>query len=122
MNYLLIFIGGGLGALSRFTLTKLITDWFNIRFPIGILTCNLLGCLLIGYLVGYTAALKNTPEWFGPFLIVGFLGGFTTFSTFANDSYNLVTQGQAMLGFINILLSVVPALFAIWLGLRLAGS
>jgi len=122
MNYLLIFIGGGLGALSRFTLTKLITDWFNIRFPIGILTCNLLGCLLIGYLVGYTAALKNTPEWFGPFLIVGFLGGFTTFSTFANDSYNLVTQGQAMLGFFNILLSIVPALFAIWLGLRLAGS
>jgi CrcB protein len=56
----------------------------------------------------------------GPFLIIGFLGGFTTFSTFAYDSMALLQEGKSLLAFGNILLSVFPGLLAVWLGLRLA--
>ena len=64
MNFLLVFLGGGLGALSRFTLTKIITDLCGIKFPLGILTCNLLGCFLIGLAAGH--ASKTVPDWFAP--------------------------------------------------------
>ena len=120
MKFFLVFLGGGLGALSRFTLTKAITDLCGIKFPWGILTCNLLGCFLIGLAAGY--ASKAVPEWFGPLLIVGFLGGFTTFSTFANDSFNLIKNGDPPLSLLNILASVLPGIFAVWLGLKLTTS
>lgn len=118
MNYLLIFLGGGAGALSRFLLSKAITDLAGIRFPLGILTCNLLGCFLIGLAAGY--ASKSIPEWFAPFILVGFLGGFTTFSTFANDSYTLLKAGESSLGILNLILSVALGLFAVFLGLKLS--
>ncbi|GHC50039.1 fluoride efflux transporter CrcB [Roseibacillus persicicus] len=120
MKLFLVFLGGGLGAVARFTLTKAISDWAGIRFPWGILTCNLLGCFLIGLAAGH--ASKSAPDWFGPLLIVGFLGGFTTFSTFSNDSLSLIRSGEASLGLINILASVIPGVLAVWLGLRLTGS
>ena len=120
MNFFLVFLGGGLGALSRFTLSKVITDLCGIKFPLGILTCNLLGCFLIGLAAGQ--ATKSVPEWFGPLLIVGFLGGFTTFSSFANDSLSLMRSGDASLGLLNILASVIPGVLAVWWGLRLTGS
>ena len=124
MKFLLVFLGGGLGALSRFALTKAITDRFGVKFPLGILACNLLGCLLIGLAAGHAnkAATEGAPDWFGPLLIVGFLGGFTTFSTFANDSLTLMKDGEATLGLLNIIASVVPGILAVWLGIKLAGS
>ncbi|MGJ8724867.1 MAG: fluoride efflux transporter CrcB [Roseibacillus sp.] len=120
MNFLLVFLGGGLGAVSRFALTKAITDLWGIKFPWGILTCNLIGCFLIGVAAGY--ASKTVPDWFGPLLIIGFLGGFTTFSTFANDSLSLMRSGDASLGLLNILASVIPGVLAVWSGLRITGS
>lgn len=122
MNFLLVFLGGGLGALSRLALTTAITQWLGVRFPAGILACNLLGCLLIGLAVGHASAQKATPDWFGPLLIIGFLGGFTTFSTFANDSVTLFREGQQAIAFANLVLSVLPGLLAVWLGLRLTGN
>lgn len=120
MKFFLVFLGGGLGALSRFALTKVITDLCGIKFPWGILTCNLVGCFLIGLAAGH--ASKSAPDWFGPLLIVGFLGGFTTFSTFANDSLSLMKSGDASMGLLNIIASVIPGVLAVWLGLRLTGS
>lgn len=120
MNYLFVFLGGGLGALTRFGLNQAITHLCGIRFPLGILTCNLLGCFLIGLATGYVS--KAIPEWFGPLVVVGFLGGFTTFSTFANDSLSLMKEGDLSLAFVNILASVIPGILAAWWGLRLASS
>lgn len=120
MTYLLVFLGGGLGALTRFGLTQWIGSITSMRFPLGILICNLLGCLLVGYAVGQSS--KAVPEWVGPFLIIGFLGGFTTFSTFASDSLSHFQLGEPHLGFGNILLSVIPGLAAVWVGLRLASA
>lgn len=120
MNFFLVFLGGGLGALARFTLTKAVTDLCGIKFPLGILCCNLLGCFLIG--VAASHVNRTAPDWFGPLLIVGFLGGFTTFSTFANDSLDLLKGGETSLGLLNILASVLPGILAVWLGLKLAPS
>lgn len=120
MNYLLVFLGGGLGALSRFALTKIITDLCGIRFPWGILTCNLIGCFLIGLLAGQVN--KTIPEWFGPLVIVGFLGGFTTFSTFANDSLSLLKEENITLGTLNIIGSIILGILTVWWGLKLSSS
>ena len=118
MKILLIFLGGGLGAISRFALSQAVTSLLGIRFPLGILACNLLGCFLIGLAVGYSS--KSAPDWFAPLLVIGFLGGFTTFSTFANDSLSLFEEGHSSLAFTNLLLSVIPGLLAVWGGLKIS--
>lgn len=120
MKLFLVFLGGGLGAVSRFALTKTITELCGVKFPWGILACNLLGCFAIGLAVGH--ASKTAPDWFGPLIIIGFLGGFTTFSTFANDSLSFMKSGDSALAFLNILASVVPGIIAVWWGLKIAAS
>lgn len=118
MKLLLIFIGGGLGALTRFGLSKAINDWCGLRFPLGILACNILGCFLIGWAAGQVN--KAAPEWLSPLVTIGFLGGLTTFSTFANDSVALFKSGESSLGLLNIFASLIPCLLAVLLGLKLA--
>lgn len=124
MNLLLIFIGGGLGAIARFGLSAAVqTVAENTRaerFPAGIFACNLLGCFLIGLLFGFVASRNGQhPGWLHPLAVTGFLGGFTTFSTFALDSYKLFSASPA-LALLNITASVVGSLAAVWLGMKLA--
>lgn len=83
-NLVLIFIGGGLGASCRWLLDNTIARFVRTDlWPVGILTVNMLGCLLIGLLFGALIREKETASWIWPFAATGFLGGFTTFSTFA---------------------------------------
>ncbi len=124
MHFLLIFLGGGLGALSRFSLSsgiQALSEHTRLhRFPIGILACNLLGCFFIGCLFGYIAARGNEhPTWLHPLAITGFLGAFTTFSTFAMDTQKLFSSSPA-LALLNITVSIIGSLTAVWLGFRLA--
>lgn len=122
MNALLIFLGGGLGSVARWSLAlavqKLAEKTSLERFPFGILTCNVLGCFLIGCLFGYFTN-KSTPPWVFPFLATGFLGGFTTFSTFAKDTHSLWTEGLTAMVVAKILLSVILGLAALWAGIKL---
>ena len=122
MNALLIFLGGGLGSLARFGLSTSIQSFAKktslYQFPVGILACNLLGCFLIGCLFGYFAG-RTTPSWVYPLLATGFLGGFTTFSTFAKDTHSLWTTGLTHLAIAKIILSVVLGILAVILGLKL---
>ncbi|MDP0491474.1 MAG: fluoride efflux transporter CrcB [Verrucomicrobiota bacterium JB023] len=118
MNALLVFLGGGLGALSRYYLSSFIIRAVPSRFPLGIFACNVLGCFLIGLGVGFAA--KSAPSWFGPFALIGFLGGFTTFSTFANDSLSLMQAGRAELAWVNIIASIAVGLAAVACGVKLA--
>ncbi|MCU0794726.1 MAG: fluoride efflux transporter CrcB [Akkermansiaceae bacterium] len=117
-----IFLGGGLGALSRWLLSVGIekithTSAFH-RFPLGILMCNLLGCLAIGALFGALAP-RHQPSWVFPFWVTGFLGGFTTFSTFGNDTHRLLTDGFHGLALANILASTLGGLAMVFLGYRM---
>ena len=122
MNALLVFLGGGLGSLARWSLTASIQSLAEKtalhRFPIGILTCNVLGCFLIGCLFGYFAT-RNTPPWVFPLLATGFLGGFTTFSTFAKDTHSLWISGLTHLALLKITLSVALGVAAVFLGIKL---
>jgi len=121
MNAFLVFLGGGLGSVARWGLSSFIQSLAQKtalhRFPIGILTCNVLGCFLIGCLFGYTS--RNLPAWAHPLLATGFLGGFTTFSTFAKDTHSLWTTNLAHLAFLKIILSVVLGVTAVFLGVKL---
>jgi len=121
VNAFLIFIGGGLGALSRWGLStgieKLTLKTVLHKFPLGILTCNLLGCFLIGCVFGYFA--QKYPAWAFPLLVTGFLGGFTTFSTFGRDTFEAFNDGLPLVALLNILLSVVLGVAAVWIGLRM---
>ena len=122
MNALLIFLGGGLGSLARYGLSSGITSLAAKtslhRFPLGILTCNLLGCFLIGCLFGYFTN-KTTPPWVFPLLATGFLGGFTTFSTFAKDTHSLWTIGLTTYTILQISLSIILGVAAVFLGIKL---
>ncbi len=125
MNLIFIFLGGGLGALSRYGLSSGIQSLAENtrlhRFPLGILTCNLLGCFLIGLLFGWIASRHGEhPAWLHPFAITGFLGAFTTFSAFALDSHKLFESSPA-LAIANIAASVAGSLAAVWLGFKCLG-
>ena len=121
MQALLIFVGGGLGALSRWALsagiTRVAENTALHRFPVGILACNLLGCYAIGCAFGYWGSHWH-PKWIFPLVVTGFLGGFTTFSTFGKDTHELLADGLPLLGLANIALSVILGLAAVWIGIR----
>ena len=120
MQWLYIFLGGGLGAVSRFAISSSVQTLAEQtrlhRFPVGILACNLLGSFLIGCLFGYVATRsEGQPAWLHPMAVTGFLGAFTTFSSFALDTHKLFSS-TPLLAIVNILASVVGCLIAVWLG------
>ncbi|NNC89688.1 MAG: fluoride efflux transporter CrcB [Akkermansiaceae bacterium] len=121
MNLLLIFLGGGLGAVSRWGLSTGIQSLAEKtalhRFPLGIFACNILGCFLIGCVFGYF--VQKHPAWVFPLLVTGFLGGFTTFSTFGRDTLEAFQDGFPGMALANVLLSVVAGVLAVWAGLKL---
>ncbi len=124
MHILLIFLGGGLGAVSRWGLStgvqSLAEKTALHRFPLGIFACNILGCFLIGCVFGHFT--QKHPAWLFPFLVTGFLGGFTTFSTFGKDTVEAFQDGFTTIALANVLLSVTFSLAAVWGGMKLCDS
>lgn len=121
LNILLVGLGGALGSIARYFASGWVqTATKNSTFPYGTLTVNLLGCLLIGFL----AQLAETRGVFTPesrsLVFVGILGGFTTFSTFGNETFNLARGGEIWNAWVNIGANVVVGLLAVWLGRSLA--
>ena len=117
-NYLLIFLGGGLGAMSRYAVSNLLTHTSPLeRFPVGVLACNLLGCFLIGLLVSLPG--EQGPTWLPPLLVIGFLGGFTTFSSFGVEATKLLQSGAIALAAAYILTSVLGSLAAVFLAYKI---
>ena len=110
MNLFLLFqvgMGGALGAISRMLISNYINRNFSLTFPIGILTINILGSFIIGLIMGGMYLKVNSGDIkFLPFLITGFLGGFTTFSQFSFDVVQLQNTSN-----LNTLLYVVFSLF-----------
>ena len=121
---LFIGIGGFFGAVARYVLGVATQSLFQERvagFPVGTLAVNLLGCLMIGFLARcFTGRFQVSPE-LQIALTVGFLGAFTTFSTYAYDIFILLEQGRYAFAAGNFLLSNGLGLLAVWVGYRLAG-
>lgn len=112
-HFLFIFIGSGLGAVVRYALS-LNMQTPDSKLPYGILTCNLLGCLIIGIVYGLVKS--HHPSWISPLAVTGFLGGFTTFSTFALDTQKLIQAGNTGLAISYILISVLGGLALCFVG------
>lgn len=120
MNHLLlIFLGSGIGAVARHTLS-LNMHTSDSKMPYGILTCNLLGCLLIGIIYGLAKSQHPTFTWLSPLAVTGFLGGFTTFSTFALDTQKLIQSGNTPLAITYILISLLGGLALCYTGYHLS--
>jgi len=118
LQFLLVFIGGGLGSLSRFGIAKAVAPYTPV-FPYATLFANILSCILLGFLM--QLSLKNqindTYKWL---LMTGFCGGFSTFSTFSGETFQLFQNDHIVLGVLNAVGSIIICLLAIWLGVTLA--
>jgi CrcB protein len=118
-NYCLVFIGGGLGSICRFAIGHLLAG-YRLQFPWATFAANVASCLLLGLLV----ALSLKGRIGGPvavFFMAGFCGGFSTFSTFTNDTFQLLMAGEFFKAVANILLSLVVCLTSLFLGMKIAG-
>jgi len=116
---LAIGIGGAIGSLLRFWMSTWVHSFVSRGFPYGTLTVNVLGCLAIGVLfVLFTERFSdNTVLRAG--LLIGVLGGFTTFSTFSIETFNLIEQGAPLKALVNMGLSVALCVGGTWLGVIL---
>ncbi|GGF89436.1 MULTISPECIES: fluoride efflux transporter CrcB [Cysteiniphilum] len=123
LTLLLVGLGGGLGSISRFGLSEFIYKVFGKSFPHGILIVNILGCLLIGALAAFFQKERLLEHFLTPhfraLLITGFLGGFTTFSSFSLDALTLLQKGEWSKAIIYIMLSVLISMIAVFVGFYL---
>jgi CrcB protein len=110
---LAVFVGGALGGLARYGLARLIPVTPG-HFPWATLITNALGCALIGVLMVFVLEVPGPHRLARPFLGVGFLGGFTTLSTFAVESDRLISSGNTNLALLYLVASVGLCLFAVW--------
>jgi CrcB protein len=117
LQFLLVFIGGGLGSLSRFGISKVLAPYSQI-FPFTTFTSNLLSCTILGFL-SYLSLRNQLNETYKLLFIMGFCGGFSTFSTFSNETFQLFQNGNIILAFLNIFGNTLVCLLAIWLGFTL---
>ncbi len=117
LNTLLIFIGAGLGGVLRFWISTFSYGLFGRQFPYGTLIVNVTGCFFMGLLF---VMLLERFDGIGPalrsLLLIGLLGGYTTFSSFSIETLNLFESGAIISGILNIFLSVSLCIAATWLG------
>ncbi len=117
-NYFLIFIGGGAGSLLRY----FVATWINplmVVFPLGTFVANVLSSFLLGLTVGFIELKYPYNTYIQPLIITGICGGFSTFSTFSNDTLGLFRTENYTFGVLNILLNVSICIIFILLGMKL---
>ena len=116
-NILLVAIGGAIGSVCRYLLSGInVASW-----PWGTFAVNILGSLFIGLLVGLISKGIVSPE-IKLLLVTGFCGGFTTFSTFANESFSMMKAGDALQMALYVAASVVIGILAVWLGMNVSDT
>ncbi len=119
-TWLAVALGGGLGAMGRLALAVWVQRLAGGTFPVGTLTVNLAGCLAIGFLGALVTGPLPLREELRLGLLVGVLGGFTTFSTFGWETVTLLEDGDWARAFANVALSNALGIAGVWLGLRAA--
>jgi fluoride exporter len=121
LRYLIVFIGGGVGSLARYIAGTFIMARYGGLFPLGTMVINVTGSFLIGLLMTILTERHMDPSW-RLALVVGFLGGYTTFSSFEYESYRAVRDGGQLIGILNVTGSVLLGYIAVWVGAALAGN
>ena len=118
MGWLYVFIGGGLGSLCRYGINTIIQT-HHLKLPVATITANVLAGLIAGLLTGYVLRHESN-ETIMLLGVVGFCGGFSTFSTFSLENVQLWQSGHFGAVLANVVLSVVLCFGSVWLGLRIA--
>ena len=119
-KYLLVLFGGGVGALARYIVGTAIAERAGTRFPsAGTMVINVTGSFLIGFLMTILTRRLGHPNW-RLLLVVGFLGGYTTFSSFEYETLQAVESGAMWMGLLNVVGSVVLGYLAVWIGSAIA--
>lgn len=117
MNYLMVALGGAVGASLRYSLGLIsIKD----NFPYMTFIINVLGAIVMGFFVGITMSKEDVNPNTVLFVKVGLCGGFTTFSTFSLELFNMIEDNHIVIGFLYATLSVVTCVAGIWIGRKLA--
>lgn len=116
-----VFIGSGLGGLTRFGLGKWINSLHNVHFPYGTFVVNVVACFALGFIIGLAEHKQILSPTARLFLAVGFCGGFSTFSTFSSETLTLFQQGHNITLILYVLGSIVLCVTATFGGLLIAG-
>ena len=119
-HILMVALGGAVGAVARYGLSRLVELWAGTTFPFGTLVVNVLGCLAIGLVMGWVSTRSELSDTVRLMLVVGFLGSLTTFSTFGADTITLVRDGMVPQALGNVALNLVVGFGAVLLGFWIA--
>ena len=117
---LLAGTGGFIGTCCRFLVNRLYLNCFKTTLPLATFTVNILGCLIVGLIIGALNKGGVLSPRLNAFLVVGFCGGFTTFSTFSYESLTLGFNGEALTSLIYMIASLILGLIAVFIGLHLS--
>ncbi len=116
---LAVAFGGAFGALSRYGLDSFIEHRTDSVFPWATFAINISGCLAVGFIISALVDRRNAPEWLRAGLVIGFCGGYTTFSTFAQETYDLIAARDIAIAAASVTASVAVGVLAVLVGVRL---
>ncbi|HEX5170650.1 MAG TPA: fluoride efflux transporter CrcB [Cyclobacteriaceae bacterium] len=119
IKVVLLISGGAIGTLARYSVSGAIHRWLGSSFPMGTLAVNIIGSFIIGFLWGLFEREYLSPN-VRSFLFIGVLGGFTTFSSFSLETFNLFREGETKWAILNILANNLIGLLMVFAGLILA--
>ena len=114
-SFLLVFLGGGLGSALRYLVASAMNQYSKV-LPFGTFTVNILGCLLIGMILGYAQKENTLTSNQILLLATGFCGGFTTFSAFANENLELIKNGEIFNFSVYTTTSIIVGILAVFIG------
>lgn len=117
MSFVYVFIGGGLGSICRYSIARGMSH-YKMDFPLATFIANALSCIVLGYLISLTIK-QGMSDPSKLLLMTGFCGGFSTFSTFSAETFQLFQAGNTILGLVYIGVSIAVCLVCIWIGMKL---
>ena len=114
-QFVLVFIGGGVGSMLRYGISLIAVKWFKSHLAWGTISANIMASVLLAILIVFSSGEQPAPSWLKPLLLIGFCGGFSTFSTFSLETVTLVKAGHPFYALFNVLFSVVICGVAVYL-------
>jgi CrcB protein len=121
LKVLYIGIAGFLGTVVRYLLATTVDKGINSKFPFGTVVVNVVGCFLAGLLISLFRTRVQLSDTMTAVVMIGFLGGFTTFSAYALQTFTFFEAGESTLAFTNLVVSNLLGLLAVWAGYSIAG-